>query len=125
MAGLIATAMKRGFSRRCPACGKGPLFRGYVKVREHCPVCGEDNGRHRVDDAASYFTVLLVGHVVVAPALFFEVFYDAPLALLLGLALPGVGVVTLSALPFIKGAVLGALSGIDRSAKAKPSTDRP
>jgi len=116
--GLIATAMKRGLARRCPACGKGPLFRGYVKVHEHCPVCGEDNGRHRVDDAASYFTVLLVGHVVVAPALFFEMVYDAPLGLLLAIALPSVGVVTLGALPFIKGAVLGVLSGIDRGAKA-------
>ena len=39
--------------------------------------------------------------------------------LILGIALPAVGVVTLAALPFIKGAVLGALSGIDRSGKAR------
>lgn len=119
MASLIATSIKRGLSRRCPVCGEGRLFSRYVKVEAHCPVCGEDNGRHRVDDAASYFTVLLVGHVVVAPALLFEVLYDAPLALILGISLPAVGVVTLAALPFVKGAVLGALSGIDRSGKAR------
>ena len=124
----IRTAMLRGASLRCPSCGKGRLFRRYVKVETHCPVCGEDNGRHRVDDAASYFTVLLVGHLVIAPALAFEVVWDAPLSLVLGIAFPAVGLVTLTALPFIKGAVLGVLSATDRRAVAervRPSAPPP
>ena len=121
-------AMKRGVQRRCPRCGKGRLFHSYTKVEAICAACGEDNGRHRVDDAASYFTVLLVGHVVVAPMLAVEMLWDAPLAWVLGIAIPAVGVVTLGALPFIKGAVLGALSAIDRRNRAeslKPSAPPP
>ena len=34
-------AIKRGLIRRCPACGKGRLFAGYLSVAENCPDCGE------------------------------------------------------------------------------------
>ena len=113
------TAMKRGLRLRCPSCGRARLFRSYVKVQPVCPECGAENGAHRVDDAASYFTVLLVGHIVVAPMLAAEVLWDAPLGLVLGIALPAVGVVTLVALPFIKGAIVGVLSAQARRARAE------
>lgn len=113
------TAMKRGLRLRCPSCGRAPLFRRYVKVQPICPNCGADNGQHRVDDAASYFTVLIVGHIVIAPMLAIEVLWDAPLAIVLGVALPAVGLVTLVALPFIKGAIIGALSAQARRARAE------
>jgi len=121
----ILRAMKRGARLRCPACGKGALFRRYVKVEPHCLSCGEDNGRHRVDDAASYFTVLLVGHVVIAPMLVMQTVWDAPLSLSLGISIPLVGLLTLGALPFIKGAVLGALSATDRRARAEAVVSQP
>jgi uncharacterized protein (DUF983 family) len=115
----IMLAMKRGLKRRCPTCGEAPLFRSYVKVEPICPVCGAANGEHRVDDAASYFTVLLVGHLVIAPMLAFEVLWNAPLAWVLGISIPLVGLVTLAALPFIKGAIVGVLSAQARRARAE------
>lgn len=30
----------RGLLRRCPRCGEGRLFRGWMKLRERCPECG-------------------------------------------------------------------------------------
>ena len=127
-AGPTWRAMKRGLALRCPACGNAPLYRSYLKVTPACPACGAENGEHRVDDAASYFTVLIVGHVVVAPMLAFELLWDAPLALVLGIALPAVGVVALGALPFVKGAIIGAMSAQARRAKAeavRPATPPP
>jgi uncharacterized protein (DUF983 family) len=35
----LATLL-RGLRRRCPRCGEGPLFRGWNRLRESCPVCG-------------------------------------------------------------------------------------
>jgi uncharacterized protein (DUF983 family) len=112
-------AMKRGLRLRCPACGAAPLYTAYLKVDPVCPACGADNGAHRVDDAASYFTVLIVGHVVVAPMLAFEAIWNAPMLLVLGIALPAVGAVALGALPFVKGAIVGAMSAQARCARAE------
>jgi len=120
--------MKRGLALRCPSCGAAPLYRSYLKVEPVCPACGAENGEHRVDDAASYFTVLIVGHVVVAPMLAFELLWNASLALVLGIALPAVGLVALGALPFVKGAIIGLMSAHARRARAeavRPSTTPP
>ena len=105
--------------KRCPSCGKAPLYKSYLKVDPVCPHCGAANGEHRVDDAAAYFTVLIVGHVVVAPMLAFEAIWDAPMTTVLGIAIPAVGAVALGGLPFIKGASVGVLSSHTRRARAE------
>ena len=56
--------MTRGFFGRCPACGRGRLFRSYLKVVNTCKICGEDVSRHRADDAPAYLTLLIVAHGV-------------------------------------------------------------
>jgi uncharacterized protein (DUF983 family) len=43
-------AMLRGWRRRCPNCGAGPLLSGYLSARDACPVCGEDFHHQRADD---------------------------------------------------------------------------
>ena len=47
----LAEAMMRGMAGHCPNCGQGPLFEGFLKVRDTCPVCGEALYHHRADDA--------------------------------------------------------------------------
>lgn len=115
----IVKAMRRGVRLRCPRCGRGALLHRYIKVVTPCPSCGEDNGRHRVDDAAPYFTILLVGHFVIAPMLAVQYLWDAPMTLVLGVAIPVVGLITLAGLPFVKGSLLGVLSALDRRARAE------
>ena len=52
-----------------PNCGEGRLFRAYLKVVDNCEVCGEDLHHQRADDAPAYFTILIVGHFIVAGVL--------------------------------------------------------
>lgn len=55
----------RGLRRRCPQCGEGRLFSGYLKVNDHCSRCNESYGQIRADDMPPYLTILLVGHLIV------------------------------------------------------------
>jgi uncharacterized protein (DUF983 family) len=66
----VRPALLRGWRRRCPNCGAGPMMRGYLAVRDACPVCGEALHHQRADDGPAYLTILIVGHLV-APALIF------------------------------------------------------
>lgn len=108
--------VKRGLKRHCPHCDSPTLFSGYLKVREFCPVCAANNGRHRVDDIASYFTVLLIGHLLIAPALAIPFFWYLPLWASMTIFIGTMTVATLAALPFIKGGVVGALAATSQKA---------
>jgi uncharacterized protein (DUF983 family) len=63
-------AVRRGWHRRCPDCGQGPMMRGYLTVRDSCPVCGCELHHHRADDGPAYVTILIVGHIL-APLILF------------------------------------------------------
>src|ERR1700691_2424462 len=71
-------AMRRGFRGRCPNCGRGKLFRAFLKVADRCPVCGEALYHHRADDAPAYFVILIVGHVMVPLVLATEIAFAPP-----------------------------------------------
>jgi len=105
----IPLGLRRGLQRRCPNCGEGSLFAGYLKVLKTCPRCGNDNGRYRAHDGPAYFTILIVGHVVVAPLFAASIFGSWSPFVLLILGLPLVGAATLLFLPFIKGGWIGLL----------------
>lgn len=105
----LGQAVGRGLKRHCPQCDAPTLFSGYLKVSPICGNCGADNGQYRVDDIASYVTVLLVGHVIVAPLLAIPAFWYMPLWASMTTIMVLVGLATLAALPFIKGGVIGAL----------------
>jgi len=102
----LPLGMKRGAQLRCPNCGEGRLYRRYLKVQD-CPVCGNPNSRNPADDAPPYFTILIVGHLVVAPLLVFPFIWQAPTALVLGTVMPLLLALTLLLLPVVKGAVVG------------------
>jgi uncharacterized protein (DUF983 family) len=103
----VGAGLMRGLKRRCPSCGEGRLFRGYLKVEPTCSACGHDNGQYRADDGPAYFTILLVGHLVIAPMLCFSFIWSAPPRIVVPAVLGFITVVTLTALPFIKGGFLG------------------
>jgi uncharacterized protein (DUF983 family) len=56
--------MKRGLLGRCPHCGKGKLFRAFVKPVDKCEICGEELHHHRADDLPAYLVIVVVGHIV-------------------------------------------------------------
>ena len=65
----LGLGLRRGVAHRCPACGKGRLYRGYLKVEDSCEACGHALGDYRADDGPAYLTILLIGHLIVAPLL--------------------------------------------------------
>ncbi|HSZ51056.1 MAG TPA: DUF983 domain-containing protein [Caulobacteraceae bacterium] len=99
----------RGVRQRCPACGEGSLFYRYLKVSPQCPRCGHDLDQYPSDDGPAYFTILLVGHVVVLPLLLFDFIWKAPAVVVVPAVLIPLAVFTLLALPRVKGAVIGVL----------------
>ena len=103
----ILSSLLRGAQFRCPACGKGAMYRAYLKVADHCPGCGEALHHHRADDAPPYFTIVIVGHIVVGLVLAVEVAYRPPLWLHAALWLPLTVLLSLAVLPIIKGALVG------------------
>jgi uncharacterized protein (DUF983 family) len=103
------TVLKRGFARRCPRCGRGALFMGYLTVNEACPSCGLVMEPYRSDDVPAYFSILLVGHIVVPGLLAVEKFFHPAEWVQLAIWLPVTLFGTLMLLPFIKGAVIGAI----------------
>ena len=103
----VRPAMLHGWRRKCPNCGSGPMMKGYLKVRDVCPVCDETLSHHRADDGPAYLTILIVGHVM-APSIIwaFTTFRPDPLVLATTFT---VGCVALSLylLPRLKGAIVG------------------
>jgi len=103
----VWTAMKRGFRSRCPRCGEGKLFRAFLKVDDHCSVCGLDFTPHRADDLPAYLVILIVGHIVVPTALWIETNYAPAVWLQLSIYLSFTLIASLALLQPVKGAVVG------------------
>lgn len=63
---------------RCPRCGKGKLFRGYLTVAQTCTACGLDYSRFEAGDGPAVFVILIVGAITAGGALFTEVWFQPP-----------------------------------------------
>jgi uncharacterized protein (DUF983 family) len=57
-----------GLRLRCPQCGEGELFQGYLRFRDRCRVCGADFASADAGDGPAVFVILIVG-AIVAPLL--------------------------------------------------------
>lgn len=68
-----------GLSCRCPRCGKGRLFQGFLTIRPSCEVCGLNFAFADSGDGPAFFVMSIVGIVVVALALWVEFAFSPPL----------------------------------------------
>ncbi|MCX8507787.1 MAG: DUF983 domain-containing protein [Rhodobacteraceae bacterium] len=102
----LKPALRRGWRRRCPACGQGALFDGYLKVRGSCSACGEDLHHQRADDGPAYMTILIVGHLM-APLMLWAFVAWRPSPVLMASVFT-LGCITLSLylLPRLKGGLV-------------------
>lgn len=96
----------RGLRGRCPRCGEGNLFQGFLGLRHGCARCGLDYGFADSGDGPAVFVILIGGFVVVFAALLTEVIYQPPYWVHAVLWLPLVLVVTLLPLRPIKGLLI-------------------
>ena len=105
----LFASMRRGFRRHCPRCGKGLLFNGYLKPRPVCSICHAETGLIHTADIAPYFTILLVGHIIV-PLLLLSEQHAAPPIWFQAILWPSLALaLTLWFLPRVKGCIMGLM----------------
>lgn len=104
----LMKAILNGLRLRCPHCGEGHLLHSFLKVNDHCEVCGEEFHHHRADDFPPYISILIVGHVIVGLMLHLELAYQdvAPWVYVVTM-IPAAVILPIIILPSIKGAVVG------------------
>jgi uncharacterized protein (DUF983 family) len=82
-----------GLTGRCPRCGKGSLFDGFLRVASRCKHCGLDFAFADSGDGPVAFITLVAGFIVCGAALLVEVRYAPPMWVHAALWLPlGIGV---------------------------------
>ena len=103
------TALGRGARNRCPVCGEGKVFAGYLRVVPECAVCGTPLGSLRADDAPPYFTIFIVGHLLLPPVFWVETAYQPPIWLHMVIWLPLFTAACILLLRPVKGATVGLM----------------
>jgi len=109
----------RGVRCRCPRCGEGMLFQGFLSLRPACDRCGLDYKFADSGDGPAVFVILIGGAIVVAAALITEVVYQPPYWLHAVLWLPLILLVTLVPLRPLKGLLI-ALQYYHEAAEGRP-----
>lgn len=103
----VATAIKRGLLGRCPRCGRGKLFRAFLKPVDNCAVCNEDFTHHQADDLPAYLAIVIVGHVTVGGFMMTDQSVTWPSWVHLAIWTPITVIMTLGIIQPIKGGVIG------------------
>lgn len=86
------SAVETGVRGRCPRCGRGHIFKGFLTVRQDCEVCGLDYSFADPADGPAVFVQLfacvpgvifiLMLQIVAAPPLWIHLLVGAPVLLI-------------------------------------------
>lgn len=106
----LRVSLWRGARNRCPVCGEGQVFRGYLRVVEECEACHAPLGQLRADDAPPYFTIFIAGHLLLPPVLWIERHYQPEMWIQMSVWIPVFAIVTTLLLRPVKGATVGLMS---------------
>jgi uncharacterized protein (DUF983 family) len=101
-----ASPFVAGLKCRCPRCGRGKLFQGFLDLRPGCDNCGLSYDFADAGDGPAIFVILIAGFIVVFAALIAEIVYQPPLwvhAMLWG---PLILLTTLAPLRPVKGLMI-------------------
>jgi uncharacterized protein (DUF983 family) len=110
-----------GLACRCPGCGKGKLFQGFLGLRTRCETCGLDYSFADSGDGPAVFVILFAGFIVVFAALIVEFLYQPPFWLHALLWIPLILLVTLLPLRSMKGLLI-ALQYHHKAAEGRVET---
>lgn len=91
---------------RCPRCGQGALFAGYLTVASRCERCGLDYAIFDPGDGPAIFVILIVGFLVAGGALIVEVRFQPPYWVHAVIWLPAIFILTFSFLRLVKSTLL-------------------
>jgi uncharacterized protein (DUF983 family) len=97
---------RAGLLCRCPNCGKGQLFAGYLKVVPRCSVCGLDFAFVDSGDGPAIFVIFLVAPLIITLALIVSALFNPPPYVHLMLWIPATLVFSLLLLPPFKGVLI-------------------
>ncbi len=75
--------LKTAMGRKCPRCGEGALFAGFLKVRPECPRCGLDYSKADTGDGPAVFMIFIVGFLAMALAMILQLIIHMPIWLVL------------------------------------------
>ncbi len=67
-----------GLKCRCPRCGEGALYSGFLTTRPHCQSCGLDYNFADAGDGPAVFVILFIGFLIVGLALYVEFTFEPP-----------------------------------------------
>ena len=95
-----------GLAGRCPRCGDGRLFSGFIGVAPHCGVCGLDYAFADSGDGPAVFIALFGGFIVLGAALWTEIAFQPPMWVHMALFLPLTLIVCLGLLRPFKGLLI-------------------
>lgn len=104
--------LRRGMACRCPNCGTTSAFSGFLSIKSTCERCGHPLGEYRADDAPPYFTILIVGHVIVGAMVALDEAIQLSVPVQMALWVPLTALLTFALIRPVKGAVLGVMWGI-------------
>lgn len=74
----LSQSVLRGLACKCPRCGEGRLYAGFLKLRPACEVCGLDYAFIDAGDGPAIFIIMIAGFIVVGSALVVEIKYQPP-----------------------------------------------
>lgn len=92
-----------GLNGRCPRCGEGRMFAGYLKVRPACAACGLDFSFADSADGPAVFIMLFAGFAILGGALWLDITYEPPIWVHLMIWLPLAAILCLALLRPMKG----------------------
>jgi uncharacterized protein (DUF983 family) len=78
-----------GAAGKCPRCGRGALFKGYLGLRDRCEVCGLDYSIADAGDGPAVFAIFIVGFLAVVLAFVVRFVFYAPMIVSLLIASVG------------------------------------
>ena len=99
-------AISTGLAGRCPRCGQGRLFSGFLALRPSCEVCGLDYGFADAADGPAVFIMFAVGFLVVGLALWVEFTYEPAMWIHMALWLPLTAILSLALARPLKGLMI-------------------
>ncbi|GAB4136242.1 MAG: DUF983 domain-containing protein [Sphingomonadales bacterium] len=100
--------LSAGLKARCPRCGQGPLFKGFLALAPSCSHCGLSFGHFDSADGPAVFIILIVGFIVAGAALVVENVFAPPYWLHAALWLPLTLALCLALLRPFKGLLIAA-----------------
>lgn len=93
---------------RCPRCGSGFLYKGFLTIADSCSTCGLSFSEHEQGDGPAVFSIFIVGSFVAVFAAITEVMFEPPYWLHAAIWIPAVIIGSLLAIRTTK-AILIAL----------------